>query len=103
MSRGYHTRWDVPDERRADPAYIEAGDAIEFGQAVFDRRTALGISQTELARRAQMTQPQASRLEGGGTVPTIALLHRLAAALDATLAISLTGEGTSVVFTPNAA
>ncbi|NUU20964.1 MAG: helix-turn-helix domain-containing protein [Streptomycetaceae bacterium] len=103
MSRGYHTRWEIPDEHRVDPAYIEAGDAIAFGQAVYDRRKELGISQVELARRAQMTQPQISRLEGGGTVPTIALLHRLATALESTLAISLTGDETSVVFRANAA
>ena len=54
-----------------------------LGQAVYDRRSALGISQSELARRANMTQPQISNLELGGTVPTLPLLARLAKALHA--------------------
>jgi HTH-type transcriptional regulator / antitoxin HipB len=32
---------------------------------------ALGLSQTELASRAGLTQPALSRLEAGGVVPTI--------------------------------
>jgi predicted transcriptional regulator len=32
-----------------------------------ERRQALGLSQTELARRAAMTQPALSRLEAGGS------------------------------------
>lgn len=50
----------------------------------------MGLSQTELAERCGMKQPQISRIEGGGTVPTIPLLRRLARALDADLTIELT-------------
>ncbi|MGO4754726.1 hypothetical protein AB4212_40020 [Streptomyces sp. 2MCAF27] len=50
MSRGYHTSWTIPEEHRVDPAYIEAGAAIALGQAVYNRRTALGICQASLAR-----------------------------------------------------
>ena len=32
------------------PVYMGAGYAFALGQAVYDRRTALGLSQTELAR-----------------------------------------------------
>ncbi len=49
---GYHTKWVVPHAHRDSPEYIEAGARIALGQAVYDRRTALGISQSELARRA---------------------------------------------------
>ena len=63
--------------------------AFDLGQAVYDRRTALDISQSELARRANITQSQISKLELGGTVPTLPLLARLAKALDASLNIAI--------------
>lgn len=49
-----------------------------------------GLSQQELAQRAGMTQPTLSRLEQGGTVPTLTVLDRIANALQATLTITLT-------------
>lgn len=64
--------------------------ARELGQLVHDRRIQLGLSQAELAERCGMKQPQISRFEGGGTVPTLPLLRRLAQALGADLTISLT-------------
>jgi DNA-binding transcriptional regulator YiaG len=54
--KGYHTRWDIPDEHRESAEYIEAGAHIALGQAVYDRRTALGLSQAEFASRASTTQ-----------------------------------------------
>jgi ribosome-binding protein aMBF1 (putative translation factor) len=69
--------------------YAEARRAFLIGQAVRERRRALGLSQTELASRASMTQPALSRLEAGGVVPTIPLLERISAALDADLIVEL--------------
>src|SRR5260370_16249723 len=69
--------------------YAEARRAFLIGQAVRERRLALGLSQAELARRAGMTQPALSRLEAGGVVPTIPLLERISAALDADLIVQL--------------
>ncbi|TDC22771.1 XRE family transcriptional regulator [Streptomyces sp. 8K308] len=80
----------VEDGSEYDRMYEDAGLARELGQLVYDRRTALGLSQSELAERCGMKQPQISRIEGGGTVPTIPLLRRLARALDAELTIDLT-------------
>jgi transcriptional regulator with XRE-family HTH domain len=74
----------VNDAEYAD-LYAEA--ELWLGQLVYDRRVALGLSQTELAERAGMTQPQVSRLETGGGNITVASLRRLAAALDADLTI----------------
>ena len=45
--------------------------------------------QVELAARADMTQPALSRLEARGGVPTIPLLERISAALDADLIVQL--------------
>lgn len=69
--------------------YEEARRAFLIGQAVRERRLQLGLSQTEVATRAGMTQPALSRLEAGGAVPTIPVLDRLAAALRADLVVSL--------------
>jgi ribosome-binding protein aMBF1 (putative translation factor) len=69
--------------------YAEARRAFLIGQAVRDRRLALGLSQVELAAGAGMTQPALSRLEAGGVVPTIPLLERITAALDAELIVEI--------------
>ncbi|MBN1170596.1 MAG: helix-turn-helix domain-containing protein [Micromonosporaceae bacterium] len=95
---GYHTKWVVPNAHRESPEYIEAGARIALGQAVYDRRTALGISQSELARRAGTTQTVISRLEGGAVTPTLPLLHRLAGALEGELNLKITGTSTHVEF-----
>jgi ribosome-binding protein aMBF1 (putative translation factor) len=80
MSRGYRTSWTTPEEHRADPAYVEAGAAIALGQAVYDRRTSLGIDPVSLAERMGLSVEDIDRLEGGGTVPTLPLLRILARA-----------------------
>src|SRR5690242_12339538 len=69
--------------------YAEARRAFLIGQAVRERRLALGLSQVELAARAGMTQPALSRLEAGGVVPTIPLLERISAALGADLIVKI--------------
>jgi ribosome-binding protein aMBF1 (putative translation factor) len=69
--------------------YAEARRAFLIGQAVRERRIALGLSQVELAARAAMTQPALSRLEAGGVVPTIPLLERISMALDADLIVEI--------------
>lgn len=91
-----HSKWQTTRHRRLagevnDPEYARLYEEAEaeqrLGQLVYDRRVALGLSQTELAERAGMTQPQVSRLETGGGNITVASLRRLAAALDADLTI----------------
>ena len=89
-----HTAYEeLPRERRGSEeyrqGYAEAGRAFMIGQAVRERRLALGLSQTELATRAGMTQPALSRLEAGGVVPTIPLLERISMALDADLIVDI--------------
>ncbi|WP_436522894.1 helix-turn-helix domain-containing protein [Actinoplanes sp. HUAS TT8] len=83
-----HTRWERTGADEHAAAYEEARAALLLGQMVHDRRTELGLTQADLAERAGMTQPQLSRLESGGATPTVPLLVRLAAALDAELDIA---------------
>ncbi|MET9884949.1 helix-turn-helix transcriptional regulator [Streptomyces sp. NPDC006430] len=73
--------------------------AFVIGQAVYDRRNELGISQSELARRAGMTQPEVSRLELGGTMSAVPLLARLAQAMESELNLQLVGDTCTVAFT----
>ncbi|RLU94674.1 XRE family transcriptional regulator [Streptomyces griseocarneus] len=100
---GYHSSWTVPEEHRADPAYVEAGAAIALGQAVYDRRTALGIDQASLAERAGLSLHDIECIEGGGVSPSLPLLRALATALDATSDIFVDAEDTRVSFIPHAA
>ncbi|MDQ0985010.1 helix-turn-helix domain-containing protein [Streptomyces sp. V2I9] len=99
--RTRRTRKLLGERVEESTAYIEAGHAFALGQAVYDRRTALGLSQAELARRAGMPQPQISNIEGGDSVPTLPLLARLATALDASLSIDLDGDTSAFAFTPH--
>jgi ribosome-binding protein aMBF1 (putative translation factor) len=88
-----HVKWDIGrrsrDSAEVRAGYDEAKRAIAIGKAVRERRLALGLSQTELAKRAGMTQPALSRLEVGATVPTIPVLERLAGAMDAELVVGI--------------
>ncbi len=82
---GYHTRWARPEEPAEDPERIAIREALALGKALYDVRTALGLSVAELAMRAALTDDDIERIEEGGTEPTVPLLRRLAAALNATV------------------
>lgn len=91
---GRHSPYEDAAAARRDTAkyregYDEARRAFLIGQAVRERRLALGLSQTEVASRAGMTQSALSRLEAGGTVPTIPVLERIAVALGSELIVAL--------------
>jgi transcriptional regulator with XRE-family HTH domain len=83
-----HVRWERTGADEHAAAYEEARASLLLGQLVHDRRVELGLTQAELAQRAGMTQPQLSRLESGGATPTVPLLARLAAAMNADLDIA---------------
>ncbi len=73
---GYHTRRARPEEPADDPGRIAIREALAFGKALYDVRTALGLSVAELAMRAALTNDDIERIEEGGTEPTIPLLRR---------------------------
>jgi len=100
---GYHTRWVRPQEQSEDPERIAIREALAFGKAVYDQRCALGLSVAELARRTGMTADEIEYIEEGGTEPTIALLRRLAAALDSDVHLTAGHDLGSVWFETHAA
>src|ERR1700686_3602060 len=93
MTAEHSTYEKAARERRGSEeyrqGYAEARRAFLIGQAVRERRLALGLSQVELATRAGMTQPAPPPLEAGGVVPTIPLLERISIALDADLIVKI--------------
>lgn len=93
------TGWDEVRGRRmgeagAEEAYDATRRAFELGAAVRRMREQRGWTQTRLAEAAGMTQSALARFEAGGTVPTLALLERIAQAFDARLVVRF-DEGNS--------
>jgi HTH-type transcriptional regulator/antitoxin HipB len=93
MSADHSSYEEIAHQRRGSADYREGYDeaqrAFLIGQAVRERRLALGLSQTEVAADAGMTQSALSRLEAGGAVPTIPVLERVAVALGAELIVTI--------------
>ncbi|WP_431044110.1 helix-turn-helix domain-containing protein [Streptomyces sp. P1-3] len=104
-----HSRWKTLRERKLAEGFTEPDDVAEarhgirlsmaLAEAVYNRRTELGLTQAELADRAGLTQAKISRIEGSDTVPTLPLLAKLARALDASLNIALDDDDAQVTFT----
>lgn len=82
-------------EWRKDPAYRDAYDALDgefaLAAALIEARSAADISQQEIAKRMQTSQPAVARLEGGHGNPSLNTLRRYAAA---------TGTRLRIVFEP---
>ena len=102
MSSGYHTRWVVPPEHRESPEYRAAGRRMEFAQAVYDRRTALGWTEEVLAQRSGLSVDEIESIEESGTDPTLDLVEQLARAFEAVAQMSL-GEVLHLRFDARAA
>jgi transcriptional regulator with XRE-family HTH domain len=100
---GYHTRWARPETEADDPERLAIRDSLAFGKALYDRRTTLGLSITDLAERAGLAADEIECIEEGGTEPTVALLRRLAAALDADVRLTAGHDLGSVWFETRAA
>jgi transcriptional regulator with XRE-family HTH domain len=100
---GNHTRWVLRSAEADDPERIAIREALAFGKAVYDRRIALSMTVAELAMRAGMAVDEIECIEEGGTEPTVALLRRLAAALDADVRLTSGHDLGSVGFETHAA
>ena len=87
MATKTSTHDDYVAEREArDPEFRAAREALrpqyEFRRALIGSRIHAGITQAELAERVGTTQSAIARLEGGSVTPSVAMLCRLASALD---------------------
>lgn len=60
---------------------FDPAPAIAFGAAVRERRLRIGISQEELASRAQVERSHMGKIERGEHMPNFILILRLAKAL----------------------
>lgn len=69
-------------------AYEEAMEELAFARQLIRARAAAGLTQSELAERVGMKQPNIARLEGGNYQPSVATLQRLAAALNVRFEVS---------------
>lgn len=100
---GYHTSWVRPEEIADDPERIAIREALAFGKAVYDIRNALRLTVADLAGRTGMSEDEIECMGEGGTEPTVALLRRLAAALDADVRLTSGHDLGSVWFEAHAA
>ena len=86
------TNWaDIKGRRRDESAvrrgYVAARASYRLAERVRALRESRGVSQQELAERLDTTQSVISRLEAGGSKPTLRTLERIGAALNAELVV----------------
>jgi ribosome-binding protein aMBF1 (putative translation factor) len=84
-------KYPPEDRDEYDRAYAAATLAGHLAELVYTLRTRAGLTQTELARRMGTTQSSIARIEGGGSLPTLDMLARLAHATDTPLRIAAPG------------
>jgi ribosome-binding protein aMBF1 (putative translation factor) len=84
-------KYPPEDREEYDRAYAEATLAGELAELVYTVRTRAGLTQSELARRMGTTQSSIARIEGGGSLPTVQMLDRLARATGTALSIAAPG------------
>ncbi|MDU0349630.1 helix-turn-helix transcriptional regulator [Actinomyces sp. MRS3W] len=79
----------MTDAERAEyeAASVEAEARLQLAEMVYEARTAAGLSQAELARRAGTRQSVISAIENGAQAPGGVMLARIARALGGTLSI----------------
>ncbi len=81
----------LKNELMADPEFRKEYEALQpemnIKRAILDARIQAGLTQTQLSEKSGISQADICRLEKGTRNPSIALLQRLATAMDSTLRI----------------
>jgi len=82
---------ELTDELMQNPDFKKEYEALQpemdITRAILDARIRAGMTQMELAEKSGISQADICRLEKGTRNPSIALLKRLAEAMDSTLRI----------------
>ena len=82
---------ELTNELMQDPEFKKEYEAIQpemdIMRAILDARIQAGLTQSQLSERSGISQADISRLENGTRNPSLALLKRLAEAMDSTLRI----------------
>lgn len=82
---------NLKEELMRDDEFRKEYEAIQpemdITRALLDARIRAGLTQMELAEKTGISQADISRLENGTRNPSLALLKRLAEAMDSTLRI----------------
>lgn len=82
---------ELTDELIKDPEFKKEYDALQperdLTMSLVMARKKAGLTQAELSEKTGISQSDISRLENGSRNPTIALLNRIANALNATCRI----------------
>lgn len=86
------TNWDTYKQKLLKDAefkklYDDSRPEFEIAKAIIHVRVKNKMTQKELAKRMNTTQSVISRLEQGRTSPSIALLKKVATALNTTLQV----------------
>jgi DNA-binding XRE family transcriptional regulator len=84
-------KYPPEDREEYDRAYAAAALAGKLAELACTLRTRARLTQTELARRMGTTQSSIARIEGGGSLPTLDMLARLAHATGSPLRIAAPG------------
>jgi ribosome-binding protein aMBF1 (putative translation factor) len=84
------TKMTAAERAVYNEAYSKAAVTMRVAEMFYDARTGCGLTQSELAKRMRTTQPTIAEIEGGGRIPSIDMLERLAAATGHELTIALT-------------
>ena len=82
---------ELTNELMQDPEFRKEYEALkpemDIMKAILNARIRAGLTQTELSEKSGISQADISRLENGTRNPSLALLKRLAEAMDTTLKI----------------
>ena len=89
MSAKTVTLDEVLEEKLRDPEFRQAYEELEPAYQVARLRIMRGLTQAQLAERVGTKQPSIARIESGKQQVSLAMLHKIAGALEAELTVTL--------------